>query len=147
MGRTKQTQCGGKSHHPKGMATATFSGGTGAEPEEQFWDTPGEDTEDSQGYGDEATWEEGEASTSKSEGKKDNPAKQTKGGADAPPEETPPAPEPTNPKPGTSTDPTEAQPRLPPRTPSSQPSKTLMRKPHQTLLTMSKLTNRKAKYG
>ena len=56
-------------------------------------------------YGEEATQEEGEASTSKSEGNPGNPPKQAKGGADAPPEETPPAPEPTNPKPGTSKDP------------------------------------------
>ena len=39
------------------------------------------------------------------------------------------------------------QPRLPSRTPPNQPPKILMRKPHQTLLIMSKLTNRQAKYG
>ena len=121
MVRTKQTSCGGKSHHPKGMATATFTSGANADPEQQFQDAPGEETEDSQDwpkYSEEATQEEGEESTSKSEGNSGNPAKQAKGGADAPPEETPPAPEPTNPKPGTSTDPTNATTEAPIQDPS-----------------------------
>ena len=58
------------------------------------------------------------ASTSKSKGKTGNPAKQAKGGADAPPEEIPPAPEPTHPKPGTSTDPTDAPTKAPTQDPS-----------------------------
>ena len=36
MGRTKQTPHGGKSHRPKGMATATFTGGADADPKQQF---------------------------------------------------------------------------------------------------------------
>ena len=133
MGRTKQTPHGGsKSHHPKGMATATFPGGTGAEPEEQFRGTPGEGTENSQvwlKFDDTAAQEEGEASTSKSEGKKDNPAKQAKGGADAPPKEIPPAPEPTpeDPKPGTSTDPTDA----PTQAPTQDPSQPALQNPDE----------------
>ena len=117
MVKTKTTPHGGKSHHPAGMATATFTGSTEADPEQQFQDAQGEDTEDSQDwpdYGEEgATQEEGKASTSKSEGKTGNLPKQAKGGADAPPEETPPAPEPTNPQPGTSKDPTEAPAKIP----------------------------------
>ena len=130
MGRTKQTPCGGKSHCPKGMATATFSGSTNADPDQQFRDAPGEDTEDSQEwlkYSEEATQEEGEASTSKSEGKTGNPAKQAKGGADAPPEEIPQAPEPTNPKPGTSTDPTDA----PTEAPTQDPSQPALQNPNE----------------
>ena len=121
MGRTKQTPCGDKSHCPKGMATATFSSTANADPEEQFWDAPGEDTEDSQEwpkYGEEDTQEEGEASTSKSKVKTGNPAKQAKGGADAPPREIPPAPEFTNPKPGMSMDPTNAPTKAPTQDPS-----------------------------
>ena len=130
MIRTKQTSCGGKSHHPKGMATATFTGSTNADPEQQFQDTQGKETEDSQDwleYGEEATQEEGEESTSKSKGNQGNPAKQAKGGADAPPEETPPAPEPTNLKPGTSTDPTDA----PTEAPTQDPSKLALQNPNE----------------
>ena len=48
MGRTKQTPRGSASHLPVGMTAATFTGtGRGkAGPEEQFIDTPGEDTEE-----------------------------------------------------------------------------------------------------
>ena len=48
MVRTKQTPRGGTSHQPGGMMTATFTGtGRGkAGPEEQFRDTPEEDTEE-----------------------------------------------------------------------------------------------------
>ena len=130
MGRTKQTPRGGSLHCPKGMATATFSRGADTRPEEQFRDTPGEETEDSQEwpkYSEEATQEEGEASTSKSEGKTDNPAKQAKGGADAPPKEIPSAPEPTNPKPGTSTDPTDA----PTQAPTQDPSQPTLQNPDE----------------
>ena len=121
MVKTKTTPCGGKSHHPAGMTTATFTGGANADPEQQFQDTPGKDTEDSQewpDYSEEgATQEEGKVSTSKSEGKTGNPPKQAKGGADAPPEETPPAPETTNPKLITSKDPTEAPAEVPTQNP------------------------------
>ena len=133
MGRTKQTPRGGsKSHRPKGMATATFPGGTSTEPEEQFWDTPGKGTEDSLDwpkFSDTAAHEEGEASTSKSKGEKDNPTKQAKGGADAPPKEIPPAPEPTpeDPKPGTSMDPTDA----PTQAPTQDPSQPALQNPDE----------------
>ena len=124
MVKLKTTPHGGKSHRPTGMATATFTGSTDADPEQQFQDAPGEETEDSQDwpkYGEEeATQEEGEASTSKSKGKTGNPPKQAKGGADAPPKETPPAPEPTNSQPGTSKDPTEAPAEVPTQDPTAQ---------------------------
>ena len=48
MGRTKQTPRGSSSHRPVGMTAATFTGtGRGkAGPEEQFRDTPEEDTKE-----------------------------------------------------------------------------------------------------
>ena len=113
------------------MATATFTSGASADPEQQFEDAPGKETEDSQDWlkysEEEATQEEGEASTSKSKGKTDNPAKQAKGEADAPPEEIPPAPEPTNPKPGTSTYPTNA----PTEAPTQDPSQSALQNPDE----------------
>ena len=137
MVKTKTTPCGGKSHHPRGMAVARFVGDTEAYLEGQYKDAPGEETEDSQDWPDldkEATQGEGEASTSKSEGKTGDQPKQTEGGAQAPPKETPPAPQPTNPN----QVPTRIQPmpplRFPPRTPLRLPSKTQMRKLHLTLL-------------
>ena len=151
MGRTKQTPCGGSSHHPKGMATATFTRGADDKPEEQPWDTLGENTEDSQEwpkYGDEATQEEGEVQVSLRVRKIIQPSR--------PKEEQMPLPrkfhQHLNPLPKTQNQvpaqiPSMPQPRLPPRTPPSQPSKTLMKTTHQTLLTMSKLTNRQVKYG
>ena len=130
MNKTKTTPHGGNSsHRPRGMATATFAGGAEADPEQQFEDAPGEETEDSQDwldYGKEATQREGEASTSKSEGKTGNPPKQTKG-ADTPPKETPPAPEPTNPQPGESKDPTEA----PTQVPTQDPTQTTTQNPDE----------------
>ena len=152
MTKTKTTPHGGRSHRPKGMATATFTGGTNVDPEQQFQDAPDEeDTEDSQQwpkYGEEeATQEEGEASTSKSKGKTGDQPKQAEGGANAPPEEFPPAAVPTDPTPGTSKDPTEAPTEAPAQDPSQPAPQNLMRIPHQTLLIMSKLTNRQAKYG
>ena len=92
MGRTKQTPRGSSSHQPIGMMAATFTstgrGKTG--PEEQFRDTPEEDTEEDfplvledaekQSKG-------GRPGASKSEGKQ--PA-QAAEGAEAPPEENPP---------------------------------------------------------
>ena len=50
MVRTKQTPRGGKSHRPKGMATATFTSGAKAEPEQQLQDAPAKDTKDSQDW-------------------------------------------------------------------------------------------------
>ena len=103
MVKTKTTPRGGSSHQPAGMATARFIGtGRGeAGPEEQFQDAPGEDTEDSQDFlkvlEDAEQPKEGELGTSKSKGKTgDQPAQVTEG-AEAPPEETPPIPNPTNP--------------------------------------------------
>ena len=99
------------------MAMATFTG-TGrdrgrGEPKEQFRDTPGKDTEDSQDFPkvleDADQPKEGELSTSKSEGKTGDPPAQAAEGAEAPPEETPLDNRPTNPQPGTNKDPTEAQ--------------------------------------
>ena len=103
MVKTKTTLHGGSSHQPAGMATARFTGtGRGeADPEEQFQDAPGEDTEDSQDFPkvleDAEQPKEGEPGTSKSKGKTgDQPAQATEG-AEAPPEETPPDPSPTDP--------------------------------------------------
>ena len=90
------------------MAAARFpSTGRGkGEPEEQFKDAPGEDTEDSQDFPkvleDADQPEEGELGTSKSEGKPGEPAAQATEGAEAPPEETPPDPAPTDPQPSPS---------------------------------------------
>ena len=115
MVRTKQTPRGeSSSHRPVDMAAATFpSTGRGkGDPEEQFKDAPGEDTEDSQDFPkvleDADQPEEGELGTSKSEGKSGEPAAQATEGAEAPPEETPPDPVPTDPQPGSSKEPPEA---------------------------------------
>ena len=98
MGRTKQTPQGSASHRPVGMTAATFTGmGRGkAGPEEQFRDTPGEDTEEEFPLvleDAEQQPKEGKPGASKSKGKKlgDQPA-QVAEGAEAPPEETPPDP-------------------------------------------------------
>ena len=121
MGRTKQTPRGSSSHRPVGMMAATFTGtGRGkAGPEEQFRDTPGEDTEEEFPLvlEDAEQPREGKPGTSKSKGKHlvDQPS-QAKEGAEAPPEETPPDPDPTkphtdpapvDPQPGTNKAPTE----------------------------------------
>ena len=86
------------------MMAATFTGtGRGkAGPEEQFRDALGEDTEDSIEFPkvleDAEQPKEGKPGTSKSKGKQlgDQPA-QAAEGAEAPPEETPPDPNPTKP--------------------------------------------------
>ena len=131
MVKTKTTPRGGKSHCPAGIATATFTSGTKSDPEQQFQDAPGEETEDNQDwldYGEEgATQEEGKASTSKSEGKTGDLPKQARGGADAPPKKTLPAPEPTNPQQGTSKDPTEA----PAEVPTQHPTQTTTQNPDE----------------
>ena len=49
-GENKDNPHGVKSHCPRGMAAARFAGGTEADPEEQYKDAPGEDTEDSQDW-------------------------------------------------------------------------------------------------
>ena len=109
-------------HCPEGMATATFTGSGKAYPEQQFQDTPGKDTEDSQDFPkvleDAEPPKEGETSTSKSKGKTGDPPKQAKGGADTPPKETPPDPNPTDPKPGTSKDLTKASAEVPTQDPT-----------------------------
>ena len=75
------------------MNVATFTGtGRGkADPEEQFMDAPGEETQDSQDFlkvlEDAELQEEGEPGTSKSKGKTGD--SQATEGAEAPPEETP----------------------------------------------------------
>ena len=103
MGRTKQTPRGSASHRPVGMMAATFTGtGRGkAGPEEQFRDAPEEDTEEDLPLvleDAEKQPKEGKPGASKSKGKKlgDQPA-QAAEGAEAPPEETPPDPNPTKP--------------------------------------------------
>ena len=50
MVKTKTTPHGGKSQRPTGMATATFTGSAKADPKQQFQETPGEDTEESQDW-------------------------------------------------------------------------------------------------
>ena len=121
MVKTKTTPCGGKSHRLKGIATARFTGSPEADPEEQPAEAPSEDTEDSQNWPDwekEAKQGEGAAGTSKSEGKTGDQPQQAEGGAEAPLEEIPPAPQPTDPKPGTSKDPTDAPTEVPTRDPT-----------------------------
>ena len=117
MGRTKQTPQGSASHRPVGMMAATFTGmGRGKTgPEEQFRDTPEEDTEEDLPLVLEDAKQqpkEGKPGASKSKGKQ---LAQATEGAEAPPEETPPDPNPTkphtdpapvDPQPGTSKAPT-----------------------------------------
>ena len=85
------------------MAMARFTGtGRGkADLEEQFQDTPGKDTEDSQDFPkvleDAEQPKEGEPGTNKSKGKTGGQQAQATEGAEATPEETPPDPNPTNP--------------------------------------------------
>ena len=115
MVRTKQTARGSKAPRPGGMTTAKFAGrGRGrGDPEEQFADDPfdiaDEDLPDVLEDADKPKG--GEPSTSKPVGKEGEA--QTEGqaaeGAQAPPEEIPPAPipDPTAPLSGTSTGPTQ----------------------------------------
>ena len=110
MGRTKQTPPGSASHRPVGMMTATLtSKGRGkAGPEEQFIDTPEEDTKgDFLLVLEDAEWQpkEGKPGASKSKGKQ---LAQATEGAEAPPEETPLDSQP--PKPHTKPAPVEPQP-------------------------------------
>ena len=113
MVKTKQTARGSKAPRPGGMATARFAGRGRGDPEAQFADDPfdiaDEDLPDVLEDADKPKG--GEPSTSKSVGKEGEP--QTEGqaaeGAQAPPEEIPPAPTQvsTAPQPGTSTGPTQ----------------------------------------
>ena len=113
MVRTKQTARGSSAPRPGGMATAKFTGRGRGDPEAQFADDPfniaDEDLPDVLEDADKPKG--GEPSTSKSVGKEGEP--QTEGqateGAQAPPEEIPPAPTQvsTAPQPGTSTGPTQ----------------------------------------
>ena len=110
------------------MTAATFTGmGRGkAGPEEQFRDTPEEDTEEDLPLvleDAEKQPKEGKPGASKSKGKQ---LAQVTEGAEAPPEETPPDPKPTKPhtdpapvepQPGTSKAPTED----PTQTPTDDP--------------------------
>ena len=115
------------------MATARFTSSSRgeADPEEQFQDAPGEDTEDSQDFlkvlEDAELPKEGELGTSKSKGKMSNQPAQATEGAEAPPKETPPDPNPTDPKPGTSKDPTEV--------PTKDPTQTATQNPDEEVLT------------
>ena len=128
-------------------ATFTGTGRGKAGPEEQFRDALGEDTkeefplvlEDA-----EQQPKEGKPGASKSKGKQlgDQPAQATEG-AEAPPEETPLDPDPTKPH----TDHSQAQARLPPKTPPRPLPKTLMKMNPQLLLSMSWSTKQQAKLG
>ena len=104
------------------MATFTSEGRGKADPEEQFKDAPGEETEDSQDFPkvleDAELPKEGKPSTSKSKGKTGKQPAQATEGAQASPEEIPPGPDPTNPQPSTSKDPTEAPAEVPTRDPT-----------------------------
>ena len=113
MVRTKQTARGSSAPRPGGMATAKFTGRGRGDPEVQFADDPFDIAdEDLPNVLEDADKPKGgKSSTSKSVGKECEP--QTEGqateGAQAPPEEIPPAPTqaPTAPQPGTSTGPTQ----------------------------------------
>ena len=129
MGRTKQTPRGSASHQPVGMTAATFTGTGRGEtcPEEQFRDTPKEDTEEDLPLvleDAEQQPKEGKPGASKSKGKQPVQAAE---GAEALPEETPPDPKPT--KPHTDPAPVEPQPgtsKAPTRDPQPGPH----RRPH-----------------
>ena len=127
MGRTKQTPRGSASHPPVGMMAATCTGmGRGkAGPEEQFRDALGEDTEEEFPLvleDAEQQPKEGKPGLTKSKGKQlgDQPA-QASEGAEGPPKETPPDPDPT--KPHTDPAPIEPQPGIS-KAPTEDPTQT-----------------------
>ena len=140
------------------MSTARFISAE-ADVKQQFKEAAGEETEDSHDwpdYGNDnpkaATQGEGEASTSKSKGKTGDQPQQLEEGAEAPPKENLPAPEPSNPKPGTSKDdPTNAPAEVPTEDPTQDPTqttpKTQRKKPSSILLSTSKVTSRQGKSG
>ena len=122
-------------------ATFTSTGRCKAGPEEQFKDAPGEDTEEEFPLvlEDAKQPKEGKPGTSKSKGKQlgDQPAQATEG-AEAPPEETTPDPNPTrphtdpapvDPQPGTSKAPTQAPIRDPTQAPTEDPTQTTTKNP------------------
>ena len=130
MGRTKQTPRGSSSHRPVGMTAATFTGtGRGkAGPEEQSRDAPEEDTEEGLPLvleDAEQQPKEGKPGASKSKGKQ---LAQTAEGAEAPPEETPPDPDPT--KPHTDPAPIEPQPGTS-KAPTEDPTQTTTKNPDE----------------
>ena len=124
------------SHRPRGMSTARFTS-TEADVEQQFEEAAGEETGDSQDWPDygngnpkAATQGQDEASTSKSKGKTGDQPQQSEEGAETPPEENPPAPEPSNLKPGTSNDdPTSAPAEVPTKDPTQDPTQTTSQRP------------------
>ena len=133
MGRTKQTLRGSASHRPVSMMAATFtSTGRGkAGPEEQFRDAPGEDTKEEFPLvlEDAEQPKEGKPGTSKSKGKQlgDQLAQATEG-AEAPPEETPPDPDPTKPH----TDPAPIDPQQgTSKAPTEDPTQTATKNPDE----------------
>ena len=114
-----------------------------AGPEEQFRDTPGEDTKEEFPLvlEDAEQPKEGKPGTSKSKGKQlgDQPAQATEG-AEVPPEETPPDPNPTkphtdpasiDPQPGTSKAPTQASTGDPTQAPTEDPIQTTAKNPDE----------------
>ena len=126
-------------------ATFTSTGRGKAGPEEEFRDAPGEDTEDSTEFlkvlEDAEQPKEGKPGTSKSKGKQlgDQPA-QAAEGAEAPPEEIPPDPNPTKPhtdpapidlQPGTSKAPTQAPTKDPTQAPTKDPTQTAAKNPDE----------------
>ena len=130
MGRTKQTPRGSSSHRPVGMMAATFtSTGRGkAGPEEQFRDAPEEDTEEDLPLvleDAEQQPKEGKSGASKSKGKQ---LAQAGEGAEAPPKETPPDPNPT--KPHTDPAPIEPQPGTS-KAPTGDPTQTAAKNPDE----------------
>ena len=132
--------------------TFTSTGRGKAGPEEQFRDTPEEDTEEDLPLVLEDAKQqpkEGKPGASKSKGKQLAQATEE---AEVPPEETPPDPKPTkphtdpapvDPQPGTSKAPTGDLTQAPP----SLPPKTLMKTNPQLLLSMSRNTKQQAKLG
>ena len=99
--------CGSNAQRPKGMAAATFSSSADVDPEQQQ-EVTGSDTEDSQDWLDMEETTQGVTGSSKSNGETGDQPQQAEGGAQAPPKVIPTGPEPSNPKPGTSKDPTNA---------------------------------------
>ena len=127
--RTKQTPRGSSSsHRPRGMSTAMF---TGAQREKPKDTTAGDESQDSQGWPDldnpegAAATQEGE--TSKATGE----VEQAEGEAMAPPKENPPAPIPTDPKPGTNQDPTDTPAVDPTQVPVVDPTQATAQDPDQ----------------
>ena len=137
-------------------ATFTSTGRGKAGPEEQFIDVPEEDTkEDLPLVLEDAKKQpkEGEPGASKSKGKK--PVQATEG-AEAPPEETPPGPKPTEPhtdptptgpQPGTSKAPAEDPTQAPTTNPPCPQPQTPTKMNPQLPPSMSRCTKQQAKNG